>query len=191
MLTALANLGTAFGLSSSAGLNAYIPLLLFAIAARLGFVELAEPYDLITHNLALGLLTILLIIETFVDKIPALDTANDIIQTFVRPTAGAFLFAVNANIITDASPVVAILAGILLAGGVHGAKVVSRPVVTATTAGTGNWAVSLFEDFMALVTSLLALIVPILLMIVLFPVMFLGGRRLYRRWQKRNALVFD
>ena len=191
MVTALANLGTAFGLSSSAGLNAYIPLLLFAIAARLGFMELGEPYDLIAHNYTIGLLSVLLIIEMFVDKIPALDTANDIVQTLVRPTAGAFLFAMNANIITDASPVIAIMAGIVLAGGVHGAKVVTRPVVTATTAGTGNWAVSLFEDFIAVVTSLMALVLPILLMIILLPVMFLGGRKLFRRWRKRDKLAFD
>lgn len=191
MLTALANIGTAFGLSSSAGLNAYIPLLMFAIATRLGWIEVGEPYDLIAHNYTLILLGVLLIIEMLVDKVPALDTANDLIQTFIRPLAGAFLFAVNANVITDASPVLAIMAGIVLAGGVHAAKGVTRPVVTATTAGTGNWAVSLLEDIVSFFTSLMALILPLLLMIVLLPLMAFGGLKLFRRWRNRNKLAFD
>lgn len=191
MITALANIGTAFGLSSSAGLNAYIPMLMFATAVRLGWIEVGEPYDLIAHNYSILLLGILLIIEMSVDKVPALDTANDLIQTFIRPAAGAFLFAVNANVITDASPVLAIMAGILLAGGVHAAKGVTRPVVTATTAGTGNWAVSLVEDFISLVTSFLAIIVPILLTIVLLPLMIFGGAKLFKRWRRRDELAFD
>ncbi len=190
MLIALANLGTAFGLSSSAGLNAYIPLLMFAIAARFGLVELGEPYDLISHNISLLLLTILLLIETLVDKVPALDTANDLVQTLIRPAAGAFLFAVNANVVTDASPLLAIAAGIVLAGGVHATKVVTRPVVTATTAGTGNWAVSILEDVVAFFTSLMALILPLLLMLILLPLMAFGGLAIFRRWRKRDKLAF-
>jgi hypothetical protein len=191
MLTALANLGTAFGLSGSAGLNAYIPLLMFAVAARYGFVELSEPYDLITHDISILLLSIFLVIEMFVDKVPAIDSINDMIQTFLRPAAGAFLFAVNANMITDAHPVLAIAAGIVLAGGVHAVKGVTRPVVTATTAGTGNWLVSLLEDITAFFASLMALILPLLLMIIFLPLMAWGSFKLFRRWQtKDDKLVF-
>lgn len=190
MISALANIGTAFGLASSAGLNAYIPLFLFALAARYGWVELDEPYSLIAHNYSILLLGIMLIIEMSVDKVPAIDSINDMINTFIRPAAGAFLFAVNASIITDASPVLAIMAGILLAGGVHAAKGISRPVVTATTAGTGNWAVSLAEDVTSFVTSLLAIILPILLMIVLFPAMIWGGFKLVKRRRARQQLAF-
>ena len=49
MIEAISGLSAAFGLSGSAGLNAYIPLLLVALAARFPMsdplVELQAPYD--------------------------------------------------------------------------------------------------------------------------------------------------
>lgn len=165
MLQAIAGLSAAFGLASSAGLNAYIPLLLVALAARFPLEDplltLSEPYSLIASWWSIALLTILLAIEMTVDKIPAVDSLNDLIQTFIRPAAGALLFAANGDVITDIHPILAIIAGILLAGGVHTAKGVFRPVVTAGTAGTGNWFVSLVEDVVAFFVSLMALLLPI------------------------------
>lgn len=190
MLTTLANLGTAFGLSSSAGLNAYIPLLMFSVSARLGFIELQEPYNALESWWAIGLITVMLIVETFVDKIPAVDTINDAIQTLVRPAAGAFLFAANANLITDASPLVAVAVGIVLAGGVHTAKTAARPVVTATTAGTGNWVVSIAEDVLSFVASLMALVLPLLLILTGVPLFIAFVTWVYRRRQQKEALVF-
>ena len=51
MIEAIAGIGTAFGLSGSAGLNAYIPLLVVALAARFPLddplLKLSSPYDLL------------------------------------------------------------------------------------------------------------------------------------------------
>ena len=139
MIEAIAGIGTAFGLSGSAGLNAYIPLLVVALAARFPvsdpLLELSSPYDLLASWWVIGLLVILLIIEMLVDKIPAVDSINDAIQTFVRPVAGAILFAGSTSVINDMNPILAIMAGVLVAGGVHATKAVVRPAVTATTAG--------------------------------------------------------
>lgn len=163
--TALGGIGAAFGLASSAGLNAYIPLLIVALASRFPladpWLKLAEPYHLLGSWWAIGLLTLLLLVEVLVDKIPAVDSINDVIQTFIRPTAGAILFAANAQVITDISPGLAVVGGILLAGSVHVTKGTVRPMVTASTAGAGNWLVSLAEDVVAFFTSLLALIIPL------------------------------
>lgn len=166
MLQAIANIGTAFGLASSAGLNAYIPLLIVAIAARFPldspFLALAEPYDILGSWWAIGILSVLLIIEMTVDKIPAVDTINDIIHTLVRPAAGAILFAANSNVISEIHPALALTAGLLVAGGVHAAKGTTRPLVTTTTGGTGNWFVSLLEDIAAVFLSLVAILLPII-----------------------------
>lgn len=170
-ISALGGIGAAFGLSTSAGLNAYIPLLVVALAARfpLGdpLLHLAEPYNLLGNWLVIGLLVVLLFIEMTVDKIPAVDTVNDVIQTGIRPAAGAILFAANANIINDMSPLLALIAGLILAGGVHATKGVVRPAVTATTAGTGNWFVSLIEDIIAVIVSVLSLLIPVLMSLLL------------------------
>src|SRR5258705_9862657 len=140
---------SAFGLSASAGLNAYLPLLLVAIFAKLDVIKLNAPFDALTSWWAIGILVVLLIIEFFVDKIPAVDTLNNIINTLIRPAAGAVLFAASANVVTDLSPVISIVLGILVAGGVHVAKAVARPVVTVATAGVGNPVVSVVEDLVA------------------------------------------
>ncbi|MFO7540326.1 MAG: DUF4126 domain-containing protein [Chloroflexota bacterium] len=189
MIQAIANIGTAFGLASSAGLNAYIPLLIVAIAARFPldspFLALAEPYDILGSWWAIGILTVLLIIEMTVDKIPAIDTLNDVIHTFVRPAAGAVLFAANSNVISDIHPALALTAGLLVAGGVHAAKGTTRPLITATTAGSGNWFVSLLEDIAAFFLSLFALLLPLIagifsIGLIIFIIL------MYRRYKQRQ-----
>lgn len=188
MIHALAGISAAFGLASSAGLNAYIPLLLVALAARFPLhdplLSLSEPYYLISSWWAIGLLTVLLLIETLVDKIPAVDSVNDIIQTFIRPTAGALLFAANAQVISDMHPAIALTAGLILAGGVHTVKGVARPMVTAATAGTGNWFVSLVEDIIAFFVSLISILLPILAVLVASISIFFFIRWLRHRRQR-------
>ena len=138
-MDAITNLFTAFGLSTSAGLNAYLPMLIVALTARFtNLINLEAPWDVLTSWWVIGLLVILLIVEMIADKVPAVDHANDVIQTLVRPAAGAILFASNANVITDLHPVLALVCGIFLAGSVHAAKATFRPVVTATTGGALN-----------------------------------------------------
>lgn len=188
MIQAITGLGAAFGLASSAGLNAYIPLLMVALAAHFPthdpLLELAQPYDTLASWWAIGLLAVLMLIEMTVDKIPAVDTLNDVVQTFIRPAAGAVLFAASANVVTDVSPILAIACGILVAGGVHTTKGLVRPVVTAATAGTGNWLVSLVEDFIAFFVSLLSILVAPLAVIVLILMGYFVFRVYYRRKQR-------
>ena len=162
MIEAFTGITTAFGLSTSAGLNAYLPLLVVALAARYtSLIKLNEPWDVMTNGWIIAALVILLLIEMTVDKIPAVDTLNDGLQTIGRPVAGAILFAAGSGVVGDLHPVPAFIAGLLLAGSVHAVKTAARPAVTATTAGTGNWLVSFIEDILALITAILAILLPI------------------------------
>lgn len=166
MIEAFSSLATAFGLSASAGLNAYLPLLVVALTARYtNLLQLNQPWDVLTNSWVIGTLVVLLLIEMTVDKIPAVDTINDLIQTIGRPVAGAVLFAAGSGAVGDLHPVLAIIAGLVLAGGVHAAKSVARPAVTATTGGMGNWAVSLIEDILALIGTILAILVPVIVVL--------------------------
>jgi hypothetical protein len=109
----------------------------------------------------IGVLAVLLIIETIADKIPAVDSFNDIIQGILRPVAGALLFAAASGAVGDIHPAVAIVAGLLTAGSVHAVKASARPVVTASTGGTGNWLVSILEDIWSFITSVMAILIPL------------------------------
>lgn len=160
---------SAFGLSASAGLNAYIPLLVVALLARFtNLITLNEPWNALENGWIIGLLVVLSAIEFFADKIPAVNHINDVIQTIIRPAAGAIVFAASANAVTDIHPVLSIAAGLLVAGGVHAVKSLAvRPAVTATTAGAGNLPVSLLEDLLSTVVSVLSVVIPILIGFVL------------------------
>ncbi|HBX70541.1 MAG TPA: DUF4126 domain-containing protein [Chloroflexi bacterium] len=155
---------TAFGLSVSAGLNAYIPLLVVSLVAKYtDFITLRSPWDTLTSWWVIGVLIVLSLIEFFADKVPAVNHINDVLQTFVRPAAGAIVFAASASV-AEVHPVLAMVAGILIAGTVHTAKSVAvRPAVTATTAGAGNVPVSILEDIISTVLSIFAILIPVLI----------------------------
>lgn len=184
MIEAFSNIATAFGLSTSAGLNAYLPLLIVALTARYtDLLHLNKPWDVMTSGWVIGALAVLLLVEMTADKIPAIDTVNDGIQTFGRPVAGAVLFAASSGAVGDVHPALAFIAGLLLAGGVHVVKTAARPMVTATTAGTGNWLVSLAEDMLALLSTVMAILAPIFVALV---ALFCGLLGLWW-WGRRQA----
>ena len=179
----------AFGLSASAGLNAYIPLLVISLTARFtDLIHLSEPWDALTSWWIIGLLFVLSLIEFFADKVPAINHANDAIQTFVRPVAGAIVFAASANVITEVHPVLALGAGVLVSGTIHAVKAAAvRPAVTASTGGVGNVPVSVAEDIFATGLSILAIIIPILIafIFILFTALIVW---LFSRKNKRKEL---
>lgn len=161
----------AFGLAAATGLNAYLPLLIVGLLARFtDLITLSSPWNTLENAWVLGVLAVLLVVETIADKVPAVDSVNDAINTVIRPTAGAILFAAHGNVISEMSPVVAMICGILAAGTVHAIKATARPVVTASTAGLGNPFVSVAEDVLSATTTVVAVVIPALaaLFVVLF-----------------------
>ena len=176
---------SAFGLSASAGLNAYIPLLIVSLVAKFtDLIKLDDPWSALTSWWIIGLLVILSIVEFFADKIPAVNHVNDVIQTVVRPVAGAIVFAASADTITEIHPVLSLAAGLLVAGTVHVAKAGAlRPAVTATTAGTGNVVVSIVEDIVSTILSILAVLVPVVLCVL---IVMVGAWVIWYFWRREN-----
>jgi uncharacterized membrane protein len=157
------NIISAFGLSASAGLNAYIPLLVISLLAKYThLIELKSPWNAMTSWWVIGVLLALSVVEILADKIPAVNHVNDAIQTFIRPTAGAIVFAASASNLTKVNPILALVAGLLVSGGVHAVKSLAvRPLVTATTGGAANIPVSIAEDATSTVVSLLSVVLPV------------------------------
>ena len=181
----LTGIFTAFGLSASAGLNAYIPLLIVGLLARYtDLIALNKPWDTLSNPWIILMICVLVIIEMLTDKVPAVNHINDLIQTVIRPAAGAIAFAASANVVTDVSPVLALAAGLLVAGTVHLTKAgVVRPAVTATTGGAGNVPVSIAEDVVSTVLSILAVVIPILIGTLLVVV---AAFIIWRIWGRMN-----
>ena len=185
----LTGIFTAFGLSASAGLNAYIPLLLVGLLARYtDLINLNSPWDTLASPWIILMLCLLVIVEMVADKVPAVNHVNDLIQTLIRPAAGAIAFAASANVVTDVNPVLALASGLLIAGSVHVAKAgAMRPMVTATTGGVGNVPVSIAEDIVSTILSILAIIVPLLVgtLLIIFAAFLIYW--LYRRANRETT----
>ena len=160
-LDTLTNTLTGILLAASAGLNAYIPLLGLALADRAtSSIELSKPFDVISGPAGIAILLFLLTIDLVVDKIPRLDHINDLISTALRPAAGMFLIMAVTDGKGEIDEVVAMLLGLFIAGGVHAYKAINRVKLAFRSTGIANPLVSLVEDGIAAMLTLLALALP-------------------------------
>jgi hypothetical protein len=183
----LTGIFSAFGLSVSAGLNAYIPLLVIALLARFtDLIQLSRPWDTLENGWIIALLVALSLVEFFADKIPAVNHLNDAIQTFVRPVAGAIAFAASARVFSEVHPVLSLATGLILAGGVHVVKSAAvRPAVTATTGGAGNIPVSILEDLLSTTVSILSVVIPVVIAVI---AILVTSWIVFRMWRRSNAV---
>lgn len=166
---------TGMGLSAAAGLNAYVPFLVVALIARFtDLITLPGGYTWIESNWAVGVGAVLLLTEVVLDKIPAVDTLNDTIQTVIRPMMGGLIFAATtaASELDNSAwmaenPWAPVALGIVVSGIVHTAKMAARPVVNVGTAGLGGPVVSTVEDGASIGLSLIAILAPVLVVVAL------------------------
>ncbi|MEV0344201.1 DUF4126 domain-containing protein [Nonomuraea sp. NPDC050680] len=189
---------TGLGLSTAAGLNAYIPLLVVGILANFtDRVKLPDGYSWLSNWGVLAIIAVLLVAEMVLDKIPAVDSINDTIQTAVRPAAGGVVFsATNAASELDHSawmaehPWAGWLLGILVALAVHALKATARPMINVGTGGVGAPVASTVEDAGSLGMSLIAVFLPALVIVALLALALLAWwtiRRVRRYRAARRA----
>jgi hypothetical protein len=181
----ITSLLSAFGLSSAAGLNAYIPLLAVGLLSRFGGATLAEPYHALASTPILILLGTLALIDFVADKLPAVDHAVHAIGAIIHPVAGAIVFASQNSVLSNVHPALALGTGLVLAGGFHATRAAARPVATTTTAGVGNPIVSAIEDVVSLTLTLLALFAPVVafVLLALLTIGVVRAWRAVRRWR--------
>ncbi|MBU2661989.1 DUF4126 domain-containing protein [Actinoplanes bogorensis] len=190
---------TGTGLAASAGLNAYIPLITMGLLARYtDMIDLPTGWSWLSNGWTLLILALLLAIEMVADKVPVVDHVNDVVQTVVRPTAGGLAFGAGSSseTVTVSDPGsffgshqwVPIAAGVVIALVVHGVKALSRPVVNTTTAGFGAPVASTAEDIGSVLMSVLAILLPVLVLVGLV-VMVLGTVWVVRKRRRRKALA--
>lgn len=188
---------TATGLALAAGLNAWIPLLVIGALDRFtGLVDLPAGWEWLSNEWVLVILLVLLVVEVVADKVPGLDSLNDIVQTVVRPTAGGLAFGSGVGATTAAvtdpeaffsSPDwIPVAIGVVLALGVHLAKALARPVVNASTAGVGAPVVSTLEDVGSVSLSFIAILIPVLVLIAIAVTVVLVIVLLRRRREGRR-----
>lgn len=168
---------TGFGLATAAGLNAYIPMLLMGLMGRFtNVINLPPGWSWLENGWVLGIVAALLIVEIVADKIPALDSVNDTVQTLVRPTSGGIVFgsgtAAQTAAVTDPGEFassgqwVPVVVGVVTALVVHLTKTAVRPAANMATGGVAAPVLSTLEDLTSMSLSFIAILVPALVLIV-------------------------
>jgi hypothetical protein len=149
--------GAIAGSGWASGLNLYATVFLLGLAGRLDWAS--TPTQL-QSTPVLVLAGVLYTIEFFVDKIPFVDSASDVVHTFIRPLGAAWLAAVMAG---DTSwihrPFAAVAAGALALTS-HGAKATTRAAVNTSPEPFSNIALSFTEDGIVAAMVVLALAHP-------------------------------
>lgn len=166
---------TGLGLTAAAGLNAYIPFLIVGVLDRFTTViDLPPGFSWIGSWWAIGIAALLLISEIVLDKIPAVDSINDMAGTIIRPLTGGVIGAgVQASAALDHSAFmqehswIGFVGGLVVAGIMHSGKTAVRPVANVSTGGVAAPVLSVSEDISALFLSLAAVFVPILVVVIL------------------------
>ena len=165
---ALFGIAVGIGLSAACGFRVFVPLLTMNVAALTGYLQLAPGFEWIGSypaTIAFGSATI---VEVLAYYIPWLDQFLDLIASPAAIVAGTIA---TASMVMDLSPflkwTLAIIAGGGAAALIQGTTVALRTKSTALTGGIGNPLVSTAEVVGSVITSLLAIIVPILCLFLL------------------------
>lgn len=187
-MEALLALGIGIGLSSVAGVRAYLPLVLVGLFARFGLFDLSAPFGLLYNWFVIGVLFALALVEGVLDKIPALDTAVDVVQTPVRIVAGAVLFSAALGAGLDVGAIPELAAGGGIAGIVSVFKALLRPPANISTAGVSAPFLSGSEDAVALVGGVVAVLVPLVSLILVAFLLYVFYRIRKRRGRKYGGL---
>jgi uncharacterized protein DUF4126 len=167
---------TGTGLALAAGLNAWIPLLVLGALDRFtGLIELPSSWAWLANEWVLLVLFVLLVLEFVADKIPGVDSVNDVVQTVVRPTSGGLVFTSGVGATTAAvtDPAtfftsqqwVPVAIGVAIALGVHLMKAAARPVINAATGGIGAPVASAAEDAGSFALAFAAILAPALVLV--------------------------
>ncbi len=161
MLETIFSIALGISLAASCGLRAFMPLFVAGLLSRLfeDTLSLGETFSWLSSTPALIALGVAVLAEIAADKVPALDHILDTVQTPVRTIAG---MVVAAAVMTDMPGYITALVAIVAGGGaalsVHATKAMVRLGATATTGGVANPFISLGEDFVCLLASVLSVI---------------------------------
>lgn len=189
------------GLATAAGLNAWMPLFVLGIADRfVPAVELPAGWAWLSSDVALWIVGALLVIEIVADKIPAIDSVNDVIQTAVRPVAGGIAFGAGSSAETvrvddpdlfAGTAWIPIVVGVVIALAVHVAKTAVRPAANVATAGMAAPALSTAEDATSLGLSVFALVLPLVALAIMIAFVVAVVVALRARGRRRRAKRAD
>ena len=166
-----------------------MPLALVGLFARLGLFTLpGGPFNLLDDWGVIGALLVLAVVEGGLDKVSAFDPVLDIVLTPVRIASGAILFVASLQEVLGIGGIPELVAGGAIAGVVSVFKGVLRPSAKASSAGVSVRFMSVFEDVVALVGGVIAVLVPLVALALVAFLLFFFFRVRRRRGRQYAGL---
>ena len=155
------------GVAWASGINLYAAVLVLGLLGMTGKIALPEDLQVLQSPIVIAVAGFMYCVEFFADKVQGVDSAWDVLQTFIRIPAGAIL---AATVVGDVDPAIALSAALLgggLAMGTHLTKASTRLLVNTSPEPFSNIGASLAEDTIAVGGLLTALYYPSLFLVFL------------------------
>jgi hypothetical protein len=162
----ISTLAIAMGASWVSGINLYACVATLGLLSRFADLKLPGELESLTSWWVIGVASTLYLVEFLADKIPVVDSAWDVIHTFIRVPAGAVLAAAAFGDFDKSVQVIAFLLGGGLALTSHGTKAATRLVVNASPEPVSNIVVSTLEDILAVVSVVVSVFFPVLIFLI-------------------------
>jgi Domain of unknown function (DUF4126) len=133
----------------ASGMRLYAAVFAAGMLQRFGLVKLPGDLSVLQNPWILGISGLLFAVEFLADKVPIIDSAWDVVHTFIRIPAGAILAAAAMG--HDANPGVlvgATLLGGAITGTTHMSKATTRAAINTSPEPVSNITASVAEDGM-------------------------------------------
>lgn len=157
----------ALGTAWTSGINLYATVTVLGLLQKLASVKLPGGLDVLDNWWIIGVAAFLYIVEFFADKVPYLDSVWDVLHTFIRVPAGVVVAYAATDNLDPSIYIPAALLGGGLAFASHGTKAAARMGANLSPEPVSNWTLSIVEDIIAFVGSLLAVFAPAAIAVVL------------------------
>ena len=160
-------LALALGTAWTSGINLYATVTVLGLLQKFGGVKLPGGLEVLESWWIIGIAGGLFIVEFFADKIPYVDSVWDAIHTFIRVPAGVIVAYAATYELDPGIYIPAALVGGGLALSSHGTKAAVRVGANLSPEPVSNWVLSILEDIIAFIGTLLAVFAPVIITIVL------------------------
>jgi hypothetical protein len=172
------------GLSAACGFRIFVPLLGVSIASMSGYLTLTPSFAWLGTWAAFSAFATATVLEIGAYYVPWLDNLLDTLATPAAVVAGTI---VTASLVGNMNPFLkwslAIIAGGGTAGVIQTGTALLRGASSATTGGYGNFLVATLEAIGSILTTFLAIVIPLFCLLLVIFLLFLVIRKLVRRKQ--------
>lgn len=184
-------LSLALGSAWTSGINLYATVAVLGVLQKFALDKpLPGGLDVLNNWWIIGIAAGLYLVEFFADKIPYVDTVWDVVHTFIRIPAGIIVAYAATNEMDPTIYIPAALIGGGLTAAAHTTKSSLRVGANLSPEPVSNWVLSIVEDIIAFVGTLLAVFAPFIIAGVLavfvlaffwfFPKIYRAIRRMLR-----------